>query len=102
MAAGPQTFLLLFALCRFASCALTNAEGEPTGELEGTVFVMEQGHQICTSGAKVLASGPVNFEIATNADGRFAFVACLQETTRSKLALLVSRLYRRSLSVPMR
>ena len=46
-----------------------------TGKLEGTVFVMEQGHQICTSGAKVLASDPVNFEIATNADGRFVFVA---------------------------
>lgn len=72
---APQTFLLLFALARFASCALTNAEGEPSGKIEGTVFFMEQGHQIYTSGAKVLASGPVNSEIVTNADGRFVFVA---------------------------
>jgi Carboxypeptidase regulatory-like domain len=72
---ASQTFLLLFSLCRFASCALTNAEGELSGKIEGTVFVMEQGHQIYTSGAKVLASGPVNSEIVTNADGRFVFAA---------------------------
>jgi hypothetical protein len=65
----------MFALCRFASCALANAEGEPNGRIEGTVFVMVQGHQTYTSGAKVLASGPVNFEIVTNADGRYVFGA---------------------------
>ena len=71
----PKAFFLMFALCRLASCALANAESEPTGRIEGTVFVMEQGHRTYTSGAKVLASGPVNFEIVTNADGRYGFVA---------------------------
>ena len=71
----PKTLLLLFALCWFVSCALTNAESESTARIEGTVFVMEQGHQTYTSGTKVLASGPGNFETVTNADGSYVFVA---------------------------
>jgi hypothetical protein len=71
----PKTFFLMFAVCWFASCALTNAESGPTGRIEGTVFVMEQGHRTYTSGAKVLVSGPVNFEVVTNADGRYVFAA---------------------------
>jgi hypothetical protein len=72
---APKKLLLLFAFCRFASCTLGNAESKPSGKIEGTVFVMEQGHQTYTPGAKIVASGPVNFEIVTNADGKFVFVA---------------------------
>ena len=68
-------FFLMFALCRFTSSALSNAESEPTGRIEGTVFVIEQGHQTYMSGARVVASGPVNSEIETNTDGKYLFVA---------------------------
>jgi hypothetical protein len=47
----------------------------PTGRLEGTAFVGVHGHQSYTSGTKILASGPVNSETETNADGKFVFVA---------------------------
>src|SRR5947209_57064 len=72
---ASAAFFLIFAFCRFAPCALANDNSEPTGRLEGTVFVVDQGHQTSTSGAKVQASGPVHIETETNADGKYVFVA---------------------------
>jgi outer membrane receptor for ferrienterochelin and colicin len=73
--AARTAFFLIFAFSRFAPCALANDNSEPTGRLEGTVFVVDRGHQILTSGAKVQASGPVQIETETNADGKYVFVA---------------------------
>jgi hypothetical protein len=68
-------FFLMVALCRFAPWALANDNSEPTGRIEGTVSVVDQGRQTLTSGAKVQASGPVHFETETNANGKYVFVA---------------------------
>jgi hypothetical protein len=68
-------FFLMVALCRFAPCALANDNSELTGRLEGTVFVVDQGHQTLISGATVHASGTVHFETETNANGKYVFVA---------------------------
>ena len=66
---------LMVALCRFAPSALASDNGKPTGRIEGTVFVGDQGHQSYSSGTKVLASGPVTTVTETNAEGKFVFVA---------------------------
>ena len=66
---------LMVALCRFAPSALASDNGKPTGRIEGTVFVGDQGHQSYSSGTKILASGPVTTVTETNAEGKFVFVA---------------------------
>ena len=66
---------LMVAFCRFAPSALASDNDKPTGRIEGSVFVGDQGHQSYSSGTKVLASGPVTTVTETNAEGKFVFVA---------------------------
>ena len=94
---------LMFAVLRLASYALANDNGKPTGRLEGTVFVGDHGHQSYSSGAKVLASGPIKIETETTADGKYRFCRAAPgdytvEATYSGLG----RWCRRSLSKPIR
>ena len=57
-----------------------------------------QGKQPYTSGAKILASGPVKAEAEASGDGKYVFVELPPGTTLSKLPPPGLRLYRRSLS----
>ena len=60
---------------RVFPCADASGGTTATGRLEGTAFVGVHGHQSYTSGTKIFASGPVNSETETNAEGKFACCA---------------------------
>ena len=70
-----MAILLMGAYLGCFPCADATDGTTPTGGLEGIAFVGVHGHQSHTSGTKILASGPVNSETETNADGKFVFVA---------------------------
>ncbi len=59
----------------FAPALLGTDNSRATGAIEGTVMVVDSGHQSYVVGAKLTASGPVVFETGTNADGKYAFLA---------------------------
>jgi hypothetical protein len=72
---ASKTFFLIYSLCWFGSCTLTNAESEPAGRVEGTVFFVEQAQETYAPGTKVLARGRVNCQITTNSEGKYVFPA---------------------------
>ena len=70
-----KAFFLIFAVLRLAPCALGTDNNKASARLEGTVFVVDQGHESYTAGAKVTVSGPVTIETETNTEGKYVFVA---------------------------
>ena len=72
---APITILLMGVYLGCFRSADARDGTTSTGRLEGTAFVGVHGHPSYTPGTTILASGPVNNETETDADGKFVFVA---------------------------